>query len=192
MSIAVLRNTITGICYLTAGEDGGFDTERLAEGDLEVAGWLRRPEQYDAKASAKIGCWCEDGEGEDGLPCFTECERDGCQRLLLIVDGGAPEFCSEHEQAARYRFLRDGGHGWLEVPRAEVVTSGADISRYSYFDPKTDMAYLEEDCDALAFEKAAGLYGRRYPTEAVESSMPRRLPSYNPDVFPQLRVRSGE
>ena len=28
----------------------------------------------------------------------------------------------------RYRFFEDSGHGWLEVPRAEVVASGAAIS----------------------------------------------------------------
>jgi hypothetical protein len=88
----------------------------------------------------------------------------------------------------RYRFFEDPGHGWLEVPRAEVVASGARISRYSYYDPATDMAYLEEDCDALAFLNAAGLDRRSVPVDPVYSSMPRQLPAYDPADFMDTHV----
>ena len=81
-----------------------------------------------------------------------------------------------------YRFFADSGHGWLEVPRAEVVASGAKISTYSYYDPLTDMAYLEEDCDAPAFLKAVGKHwdsaGR-----TLYSSAPRRFPRYGAEAF---------
>jgi hypothetical protein len=89
----------------------------------------------------------------------------------------------------RYRFFHDSGHGWLEVPRAEVAASGAAISAYSYYDPVTDMAYLEEDCDAWAWLKATGQDWTSLPVLAVDSSMPRRLPAYGPGAIAQLRVR---
>lgn len=92
------------------------------------------------------------------------------------------------KQAARYRFFEDPGHGWLEVPRAEVVASGAKISTYSYYDPATDMAYLEEDCDALAFLKAIGLDSRYVPADTVYSSMPRQLPAYDAADFLDTHV----
>jgi hypothetical protein len=91
----------------------------------------------------------------------------------------------------KYRFFEDPGHGWLEVPRADVVASGVNISRYSYYDPATDRAYLEEDCDAQAFMKAAGLDSSAVG-ETVQSSKPRRLPFYGPAAIAQLRVRGDE
>lgn len=96
------------------------------------------------------------------------------------------------EKEAYYRFFEDPGHGWLEVSRAEVVASGARISNYSYYDPATDMAYLEEDCDAAAFLKAAGLDWSTLPVQTIYSSMPRRLPAYGPEAIAQLRVRRPE
>jgi hypothetical protein len=49
-----------------------------------------------------------------------------------------------------YRFI-------TEVPRSEVEASGISVSSYSYYDPTTDMVYLEEDCDATAFIRATGI-----------------------------------
>ena len=56
-------------------------------------------------------------------------------------------------------FHCDSGHGWLEVPRADIVALGlADkISPWSYIGGHS--VYLEEDCDAglyLDAAKAAG------------------------------------
>lgn len=53
-----------------------------------------------------------------------------------------------------YRFIEDPGHGWLEVPKAELAEVGvADkITEYSYING--DKVYLEEDCDAPCFIKA--------------------------------------
>jgi hypothetical protein len=51
-----------------------------------------------------------------------------------------------------YRYVTDPGHGWLEVPRAELKRLGIEqlISPYSY--QKGEFAYLEEDCDYTVFE----------------------------------------
>lgn len=91
-----------------------------------------------------------------------------------------------------YRLFEDPGHAWLEVPRAEVVASGAKISGYSYCDPLTDMAYLEEDSDAPAFLAAVGLDWRTLPFEMVYSSMPRQLPAYDPAATTQHRAQGYE
>jgi len=81
-------------------------------------------------------------------------------------------------QQKTYRFFEDAGHGWLEVPRAELVASTAVISRYSYYDNSTDMVYLEEDCDMWDFLGAMGKDGAAIGT-TVNSSMPRYLPAYS-------------
>jgi hypothetical protein len=54
----------------------------------------------------------------------------------------------------KYRFISDPGHGWLEVPIAEInrLKISGKISNYSY--KNGEMAYLEEDCDASLFMKA--------------------------------------
>lgn len=48
----------------------------------------------------------------------------------------------------------DAGHGWVEVPRSELVELGiiGKISKYSY--QRGDKVYLEEDCDASTFVTA--------------------------------------
>jgi len=53
----------------------------------------------------------------------------------------------------KYQFIADAGHGWLEVPAAEVAAAGiaADVSRYSYQSADGATVYLEEDCDAGRF-----------------------------------------
>jgi hypothetical protein len=78
----------------------------------------------------------------------------------------------------RYRLLEDGGHAWLEVPRADVVASGAVISAYSYYDELTGMAYLEEDCDMPAFLRAVGRPLVEVIAKTVWSSRPRELARY--------------
>jgi hypothetical protein len=47
-----------------------------------------------------------------------------------------------------FKFISDAGHGWLEVPYAVVKELPIKISAYSYFNPKTNLCYLEEDLDA--------------------------------------------
>jgi len=62
----------------------------------------------------------------------------------------------------QYRWHTDPAHGWLEVPQAEIDALGIrdQISAYSFSGINRDnvpVAYLEEDCDAIVFLKAAGL-----------------------------------
>lgn len=56
-----------------------------------------------------------------------------------------------------YTFYTDPGHGWLAVPLSELERLGiADkISTCSYV--KGHTVFLEEDCDAPLFIKAAGI-----------------------------------
>lgn len=56
-----------------------------------------------------------------------------------------------------YEFITDPGHGWLKVPLADLNEFGVvhEITRHSYM--TATHAYLEEDCDAPTFLKAAGL-----------------------------------
>ena len=64
-----------------------------------------------------------------------------------------------------YRFHIDPGHGWLEVPRADVIRSGITPSQYSY--QKDGAVYLEEDCDASAFWQAFKRLGIAITTTEV-------------------------
>ena len=54
-------------------------------------------------------------------------------------------------------FHYDAGHAWLEVDILDLERLGiaGQISGYSY--KRGSRAYLEEDCDAPAYIKAAGL-----------------------------------
>ena len=58
------------------------------------------------------------------------------------------------------RFISDPGHGWLEVPTADVEESGYIPSRYSYIEDQwttLSWTYLEEDCDVAGFIQALGV-----------------------------------
>jgi hypothetical protein len=78
-------------------------------------------------------------------------------------------------QQNKYRFYYDDGHGWLEVPNVDVKASGITVTPYSYYNPKTDMVYLEEDEDMPNFLEAIGK-GVTSIGSHVNSSMPRELP----------------
>ena len=66
-----------------------------------------------------------------------------------------------------YRFIEDSGHGWLEVPVAELHALGIarDISPYSY--RRGELAYLEEDCDMSMFFGAKRARGEPVPYVTV-------------------------
>ncbi len=65
----------------------------------------------------------------------------------------------------KLNFHVDGGHGWLEVPRAELSALGleARVSEYSYLSVDGSVAYLEEDCDAPLFIEAFNATRFTYP-----------------------------
>lgn len=62
----------------------------------------------------------------------------------------------------RYVFEQDPGHGWLGVPLNELQGLAIDdqVSRYSYWEARTQTVWLEEDCDMGLFIRAmAGIEG---------------------------------
>lgn len=61
-------------------------------------------------------------------------------------------------------FISDAGHGWLQVLPNEIRALGLEdqISEYSYYNPETNLVYLEEDCDAPLFLNA---YRAKYGDE---------------------------
>ena len=81
-----------------------------------------------------------------------------------------------------YRFISDPGHGWLEVPRAELDSLGIShkISEYSY--QKGELAYLEEDCDFAHFAAAKEAAGQplEYRELYQENTFIRNLPRFQP------------
>jgi len=79
---------------------------------------------------------------------------------------------------AGYYWVSDPGHGWLVVPRADVLASGAEISPYSFLSLDGRTAYLEEDVDAPAFAAAAGIDARGLPERQV-ARFDRSLPAYS-------------
>jgi hypothetical protein len=78
-------------------------------------------------------------------------------------------------------FHTDPAHGWLEVNRADLdLLNIADkISRYSY--ASGTKVFLEEDCDATHFLRAAGEKGWTIKTTEKHTngnSFIRNLPSW--------------
>ena len=78
-------------------------------------------------------------------------------------------------------FHTDPAHGWLEVNRVdlEILNIADKISRFSY--SSGTKVFLEEDCDAPHFIRAAESKG--WTIETTEKftngeSFIRRLPSY--------------
>jgi hypothetical protein len=93
-AVAVVRDTVNGDCFLVACDSAdGMDAERLEWGGLELAGWLRYPQQHDSTPNT---------DELKHAPYFTTCEHEDehgkCERLILIVDDMAPEYCTEHEE----------------------------------------------------------------------------------------------
>jgi hypothetical protein len=79
-----------------------------------------------------------------------------------------------------YRYISDPAHGWIEVPLEELESIGYKISRYSYMNPKTGKAYLEEDCDAAIFIKKLKDTDTSYEIKEVyqENTFIRNLPRF--------------
>ena len=60
----------------------------------------------------------------------------------------------------KYTLHTDPGHGWLQVPLAEVERLGLKVSSYSY--RTNEFAYLEEDCDYSAWANAKRAAGEEF------------------------------
>jgi len=70
-----------------------------------------------------------------------------------------------------YFYHTDASHGWLEVPRTELVKLGIvdSISHWSYQDGyNSDSVYLEHDLDAAIFADAKTAIGEDIKTVHIE------------------------
>jgi hypothetical protein len=92
--------------------------------------------------------------------------------------------------ATTLRFISDPGHGWLEVPIAELDALGIrkDITRYSYM--KGKMAYLEEDKDATTYLNALKKAGK--PTPQIKEVYQERTPIRNYRSFATAQASDAE
>jgi hypothetical protein len=101
--VAVLRDKSTGKCFLVETADyDQIDLDRLEESWLELAGWLEHPEQHNSGHQFADG---EEEAEESGAAVwqglyFTGCEHDGCDKMIAIIDDGAPEYCTVHAKEA--------------------------------------------------------------------------------------------
>jgi hypothetical protein len=59
-----------------------------------------------------------------------------------------------------YNVHEDGGHGWLEVSKEEIMATPVPVTPYSYQD-KTNV-YLEEDCDKYRYLSYLDMQGVPY------------------------------
>ena len=97
---------------------------------------------------------------------------------------------------SHYRFIADGGHGWLEVPLESC--QGLAVSPYSYWGHASNgclagqlVAYLEEDVDAVAWERRNGravpLHYDMYDGDAFVRDL-ERFPAVSEYGFDMLQV----
>lgn len=61
-----------------------------------------------------------------------------------------------------YVYHEDPGHGWLEVPTAQVRALGVKVTTYSYQSGDGLTMYLEEDLDMSRFLHAMDATGQAY------------------------------
>jgi hypothetical protein len=92
----ILRDTSTSECYIVDFQESELDLERIEEAGLELAGPVRNHMAYKF-----VDVENEDEPGEDHPDqlYFTTCERDDCGKWILIIDDGAPTYCTEHEES---------------------------------------------------------------------------------------------
>lgn len=81
----------------------------------------------------------------------------------------------------KYKFFQDPGHGWVEVPLAELRRLKIDgqISPHSF--RNGHYAYLEEDCDFSAWAKAKRAAGEEFDIVELHTnndSIVRRFQSF--------------
>jgi hypothetical protein len=79
----------------------------------------------------------------------------------------------------KYVFYEDAGHGWLAVPRVDLVRLGLtdDISAFSR--QRGGMVYLEEDSDESKFNMAYQQRFGRTPTTKTKRTEWSPIRSYS-------------
>jgi len=64
-----------------------------------------------------------------------------------------------------YNVHEDGGHGWLEVSKEEIMKTPVPVTPYSYQDD--DNVYLEEDCDKWKFLSYLETQGEQFTLKTI-------------------------
>lgn len=85
------------------------------------------------------------------------------------------------------KFITDDGHGWLAVDLNEYPSARNFGTGYGYINDRTNIIYLEEDCEAYAFLKSLWdgdtSKARDLPHEVIDGyALLRKLPN-NEAVF---------
>ena len=88
----------------------------------------------------------------------------------------------------KYTFFEDPGHGWLQVPIAELQALGiaGQISSYSY--RRGEFAYLEEDCDYSRFVEARKAAGNPLQRENIATVYQENTPIRGYACFNQRKA----
>ena len=76
-----------------------------------------------------------------------------------------------------YKFIADPGHGWLRVPKAEVVGLDVYVSAFSYQDD--EYVYLEEDYDAWNWMQFSGVQNHDVTEHDYTGEWVRDLPRFS-------------
>jgi hypothetical protein len=61
-----------------------------------------------------------------------------------------------NEKILNLTFISTTSHGYLKVDKQtfkDLNFNGSEFSQYSYYQPRNNCFYLEEDCDAPLFKK---------------------------------------
>ena len=89
-------------------------------------------------------------------------------------------------------YLAEPGHGWALVPISAIMAYGIEhtISPYSYHEPVTGTAALEEDCDLTKFVKAVNKAGDRI--EYTETHTNNDAHVRNWESFPRCEQATPE
>ena len=87
-----------------------------------------------------------------------------------------------------FTFFSTPSHGYLKVPRAKYTNSGYKASRFSYED--ATHVFLEEDCDASGFMKAANVSIDNIKETAIEYDPTAKLSPMSGEGF-ELRIGEG-
>lgn len=111
---------------------------------------------------------------EAALRAAVEATEGRTHRAFGIA-AAAPIIEEQPAHLRRYDWHSDPGHAWLAVPVADLRAlrlrlgdwQEGHLSAFSYLDGNGSTAYLEEDCDAGTFIRAAEAAGWRIATETA-------------------------
>ena len=79
------------------------------------------------------------------------------------------------EEKLTLTFIETPSHGYLVVHRNLVHTTGVKVSQYSYYNPNTQLYFLEEDLDAPSVLKELKAFSRVEITTEFQNDLPFNL-----------------